>query len=64
MCYVPLKELYAIHKQNGWEAELDEYLGYEEYERSYNTYYRNGVKHKTLRNSYREIPIDVPKDVM
>ena len=28
------------------EAELDEHLGYDEYERSDNPDYRNGVKHK------------------
>lgn len=44
------------------EAELDEHLGYEEYERSDNGDYRNGVKHKNLRSSYGEIPIDVPQD--
>ena len=44
------------------EAELDEHLGYDEYERSDNPDYRNGVKHKKLRSSYGEIPIDVPQD--
>ena len=38
------------------EAELDEHLGYDEYERSDNPDCRNGVKHKKLRNSYGEIP--------
>ena len=33
------------------EAELDEHLGYEEYERRDNPDYRDGVKHKTLRSS-------------
>jgi len=44
------------------EAELDEHLGYDEYERSDNPDYRNGVKQKKLRSSYGEIPIDVPQD--
>ena len=44
------------------ESELDEHLGYDEYERSDNPDYRNGVKHKKLRSSYGEIPIDVPQD--
>ena len=44
------------------EAELDEHLGYDEYEYSDNPDYRNGVKHKKLRSSYGEITIDVPQD--
>ena len=57
-----LKDLLGGTIQEMMEAELDEHLGYEEYERSDNTDYRNGVKHKTLRSSYGEIPIDVPQD--
>ena len=48
--------------QEMMEAELDEHLGYDEYERSDNPDYRNGIKHKKLRSSYGEIPIDVPQD--
>lgn len=43
------------------EAELDEHLGYDEYERSDNPDCRNGVKHKELRSSYGEMPIYVPQ---
>ena len=57
-----LKDLLGGTIQEMMEAELDEHLGYEEYERSNNPDYRNGVKHKTLRSSYGEIPIDVPQD--
>ena len=57
-----LKDLLGGAIQEMMEAELDEHLGYEEYERSDNPDYRNGVKHKTLRSSYGEIPIDVPQD--
>lgn len=57
-----LKDLLGGTIQEMMEAELDEHLGYEEYERSDNTDYRNGVKHKKLRSSYGEIPIDVPQD--
>ncbi len=57
-----LKDLLGGTIQEMMEAELDEHLGYEEYERSNNSDYRNGVKHKTLRSSYGEIPIDVPQD--
>ncbi len=52
-----LKDLLGGTIQEIMEAELDEHLGYEEYGRSDNTDYRNGVKHKKLR-----IPIDVPQD--
>lgn len=44
------------------EAELDEHLGYESYERSDNPNSRNGVKSKKLVSSYGEIPIDIPQD--
>ena len=57
-----LKDLLGGTIQEMMEAELDEHLGYEEYERSDNSDYRNGVKHKKLRSSYGEIPIDVPQD--
>ena len=57
-----LKDLLGGTIQEMMEAELDEHLGYDEYERSDNPDYRNGVKHKKLRSSYGEIPIDVPQD--
>ena len=57
-----LKDLLGGTIQEMMEAELDEHLGYEEYERSNNSDYRNGVKHKTLRSSYGEIPIDVRRE--
>ena len=44
------------------ETEMDNHLGYDNYERSSNTDYRNGTKPKVLRSSYGEIPIDVPQD--
>ena len=44
------------------ESELDNHLGYDNYERSSNPDYRNGTKPKKLRSSYGEIPIDVPQD--
>lgn len=57
-----LKDLLGGTIQEMMEAELDEHLGYDEYERSDNPDYRNGVKHKKLHSSYGEIPIDVPQD--
>ena len=57
-----LKDLLGGTIEEMLEAELDEHLGYEEYERSDNPDYRNGVKTKKLRSSYGEIPIEVPQD--
>ena len=44
------------------EAEMDEHLGYENYERSDNDNYRNGTKKKRVRGNYGEFEIDVPQD--
>lgn len=57
-----LKDLLGGTIQSMLEAELDNHLGYDNYERSSNTDYRNGTKPKILRSSYGEIPIDVPQD--
>lgn len=58
-----LKDLLGGTIQEMMEAELDEHLGYDEYERSDNPDYRNGVKHKkTSVVLIGEIPIDVPQD--
>ncbi len=57
-----LKDLLGGTIQKMMETELDEHLGYSEYERSDNPDYRNGVKKKKLRSSYGEIPIGVPQD--
>ena len=57
-----LKDLLGSTIQEMMEAELDEHLGYEDYERSDNPDYRNGTKPKKLRSSYGEIPIEVPQD--
>lgn len=57
-----LKDLLGGTIQEMMEAELDEHLGYADYERSDNPDYRNGTKPKKLRSSYGEIPIEVPQD--
>ena len=57
-----LKDLLGGTIQEMLEAELNEHLGYESYERSDNPDYRNGTKPKKLKSSYGEIPIDVPQD--
>ena len=57
-----LKDLLGSTIQSMLESELDNHLGYDNYERSSNPDYRNGTKPKKLRSSYGEIPIDVPQD--
>lgn len=44
------------------EAEMDEHLGYQNYERSDSDNYRNGTKSKRARSNYGEFEIDVPQD--
>ena len=44
------------------EAELDEHLGYQEYERSDSSNYRNGKKTKKIRGNLGETEIEVPQD--
>lgn len=44
------------------EAEMDNHLGYENYERNSNSNYRNGTKSKRVRSNYGEFEIDVPQD--
>ncbi|MGC8650980.1 MAG: transposase, partial [Hydrogenobaculum sp.] len=46
------------------QAELDEFLGYEKYERSENPNYRNGSYPRKLQTPYGEIEIDMPRDRM
>ena len=44
------------------EAEMDEHLGYESYERSENPNSRNGYKQKQIRSKYGETTLYVPQD--
>jgi putative transposase len=57
-----LKDLLGGTIQSMLEAEMDQHLGYEPYERSDNPNSRNGKKPKSLRSTYGEIQIDVPQD--
>lgn len=57
-----LKDLLGGTIQSMLEAEMDQHLGYEPYERSDNPNSRNGKKSKSLRSTYGEIQIDVPQD--
>ncbi len=57
-----LKDLLGGTIKSMMEAEMDEHLGYESYERSDNDNYRNGTKTKKVRSNYGEFEIDVPQD--
>ena len=57
-----LKDLLGGTIKSMLESEIDEHLGYKNYERNDNNNYRNGTKKKTLRSNYGEFEIDVPQD--
>lgn len=57
-----LKDLLGGTIQSMLEAEMDEHLGYQPYERSDNSNARNGRKSKSIRSKYGEMEIDVPQD--
>ena len=57
-----LKDLLGGTIQSMLEAEMDQHLGYEPYERSENENSRNGTKPKKIRSTYGETQIDVPQD--
>ena len=57
-----LKDLLSRTIQSMLEAEMNEHLGYEKYERDDEPNYRNGTKPKTVRSKYGEFEVDVPQD--
>ncbi len=57
-----LKDLLGGTIQSMMEAEMDQHLGYEPYERTGNTNSRNGRKPKSIRSKYGEMEIEVPQD--
>ena len=57
-----LKDLLSGTIQEMMEAEMDDHLGYEKYERSTEPNYRNGTKSKRVRSKYGEFEVDVPQD--
>ena len=57
-----LKDLLGSTIQEMMEAEMDEHLEYDKYERSSVSNYRNGTKTKHVRSKYGEFDIDVPQD--
>ena len=57
-----LKDLLSGTIQDMLETEMDNHLGYDRYERSGESNYRNGTKPKTVRSKYGEFEVDVPQD--
>ena len=53
-----LKEFY----QTTAEIELTEHLGYDKYQQSDNSNYRNGYNSKKLKSKYGEVPVNIPRD--
>lgn len=57
-----LKDLLSGTIQDMLETEMDDHLGYDRYERSGESNYRNGTKTKNVRSKYGEFEVDVPQD--
>ena len=57
-----LKDLLGGTIENMLEAEMDNHLGYEPYERTGSSNARNGRKTKTVRSKYGEMETEVPQD--
>jgi len=57
-----LKDLLGGTIKTMMEAEMEEHLGYRNYERSDGSNSRNGSKPKMVRSKYGEFPLDVPQD--
>ena len=57
-----LKDLLGGTIQEMLEAEMDDHLGYEKYDRSESPNYRNGKKTKKIRSRYGDMDIEVPQD--
>ena len=57
-----LKDLLGGTIKEMMEAEMDQHLGYESYERSNNSNSRNGYRTKSVRSKYGEVQVEVPQD--
>ena len=57
-----LKDLLGGTIKSMMEAEMDEHIGYEKYQHSDTTNYRNGVKKKNIRSTFGEFQVEVPQD--
>ena len=44
------------------EAEMDEHIGYEKYQHSDGTNYRDGVKKKNVHSTFGKFQFEVPQD--
>ena len=58
------KEAISEFMENGLEAELDDELGYSKYDykNKGTDNSRNGHSHKTLRTSFGDVAVSVPRD--
>ena len=57
-----LKDLLGGTIKSMMEAEMDEHIGYERYQHSDATNYRNGVKKKNVRSTFGKFQVEVPQD--
>lgn len=57
-----LKDLLGGTIESMLEAEMDNHLGYEPYERTDSNNARNGHKSKSVRSKYGEFDVEVPQD--
>ncbi|MEE1039017.1 MAG: IS256 family transposase [Eubacterium sp.] len=57
-----LRDLLGGTIKSMMEVEMEEHLGYENYQRHDSDNYRNGTKSKTVRSNFGEFEIDVPQD--
>lgn len=57
-----LRDLLGGTIKSMMESEMNEYLGYQHYERSGSDNYRNGTKSKKIKSNYGEFEINVPQD--
>ena len=57
-----LKDLLRGTIKSMLEAEMNEHIGYEKYQHSDGTNYRNGTKKKNVRSTYGEFQVDIPQD--
>ena len=59
-----MQRLFGNIIQQFLEAEMEEHLGRDKYERSENggKNYRNGYSSKNIKTSFGEVPVDIPRD--
>ena len=57
-----LKDLLGGTIKSMLEAEMNGHIGYEKYQHSVSTNYRNDTKKKNIRSTYGEFQVDIPQD--